>query len=126
MIKEAYIRGFINKCAASGISWSDFVSIPSLQKYFETLFTYPKIEPGKKAITDYRRRIVSAKDIADSVPNDPTDIKDVLYKIEEGKLEPKTVGHSVYMGKLPDRLSDIHGQERKDLVSRARKYVYGY
>lgn len=63
MIKQAYIRGFINKLAAYGMSWSDIVDSPFLQKQFERFFKYPKLEPGPKAVVDNKGRIVSARDI---------------------------------------------------------------
>lgn len=108
MIKQAYIRGFINKLAAYGLSWSNLVDSPFLQNKFERFFKYPKVEPGPKAIVDNKGRIVSARDIVRKGPQ-ATTWKDVLKKYDPMR--------GIYVD------VDLYPEERTNLWQRAGNYV---
>ena len=109
MIKQAYMHGFINKLAAYGMSWSDIVDSPFLQKQFSRFFKYPKVEPGPKAVVDRNGRIVSARDIVRKGPQ-ATSWKDTLKKYDPIK------------GTYVD-LDLFYPEERTNLWQRAGEYA---
>ena len=117
MIKQAYINGFVHKLAESnkGFSFSKLVDIPLLQNYFMRYFNYPKVEPGEKALSDFKGRILTRKRIADMKARYGTWPTNFIYSSQP------THTHNVF-GLNRDI---INASDANKIIDKAYKSLYG-